>query len=381
MGIIYYLSAIAKYIKEIFYLHWSSRTPLESEGALPFKVINLKLSFFPLLIHKSFGGVSMIFRSINFTLLNNEVKCFFESDLKKILKNYASTGESVFIFERPMGITLLKTVSECPKILRAHNFEKHFHLEGGPLSKLINNTICGHLEEDFVSQCDLIFGITKEEINSMSEEYSIPLEKFVWIPCPIDINSIRLISEKEKEKAKEELGLGNKKTAIFIGSGSYQNQIYCVPIIQKLAKNYPNIQFLIVGNVSKFFTPSHNLLLFGYVSDEKKRMLLSSADVALNPVKTGSGMNIKMLEYLAHGVPVITTFKGMRGFSLRDGIDVFVASTERDFNDLISKFANDELPLEKVRKNARRLIEKEYSFEVVGKRAFLAIKKVYEKYY
>ena len=41
-------------------------------------------------------------------------------------------------------------------------------------------------------------------------------------------------------------------------------------------------------------------------------------DLAINPVTTGSGTNLKMLDYMAAGVPVLSTPHGARGLGLLD---------------------------------------------------------------
>lgn len=51
----------------------------------------------------------------------------------------------------------------------------------------------------------------------------------------------------------------------------------------------------------------------GRVSQAELAVLLASVDVALNPMTSGSGSNLKMLDYTASGVPVLTTPFGNRG--------------------------------------------------------------------
>ena len=47
--------------------------------------------------------------------------------------------------------------------------------------------------------------------------------------------------------------------------------------------------------------------------------LLGCVDVALNPMRTGSGTNLKLIEYLACGVPAVSTPFGVRGLAVVDG--------------------------------------------------------------
>jgi glycosyltransferase involved in cell wall biosynthesis len=68
--------------------------------------------------------------------------------------------------------------------------------------------------------------------------------------------------------------------------------------------------------------------LFGVISDELKTALLRVADVALNPMLRGSGTNMKMLDYMAAGVPVISTAVGARGLGLDLKTDLRVAELD-----------------------------------------------------
>lgn len=52
---------------------------------------------------------------------------------------------------------------------------------------------------------------------------------------------------------------------------------------------------------------------------------LAQADVAVNPAISGSGVNIKLVEYLRAGVPVVSTTLATRGLPLRAGVDLEVA--------------------------------------------------------
>ena len=106
--------------------------------------------------------------------------------------------------------------------------------------------------------------------------------------------------------------------ALFIGSWHEPN-VLAVRRILTLAAQLPGVTFAIVGSVG---IPFHdlrlpaNVELWGIVGDELKETLLTVAAVALNPVSEGSGTNMKMLDYLAAGVPVVSTAVGARGLDL-----------------------------------------------------------------
>lgn len=56
-----------------------------------------------------------------------------------------------------------------------------------------------------------------------------------------------------------------------------------------------------------------NVRLAGFVEREALLDFYRAADIALNPMFQGSGTNIKMLDYMAAGLPILTTSKGARG--------------------------------------------------------------------
>jgi glycosyltransferase involved in cell wall biosynthesis len=60
-------------------------------------------------------------------------------------------------------------------------------------------------------------------------------------------------------------------------------------------------------------------------------VFLSAAGVAVNPAVSGSGVNIKMLEYLNAGVPVVSTRRGAAGLHLAAGVDLQVADSAQNF--------------------------------------------------
>jgi len=58
---------------------------------------------------------------------------------------------------------------------------------------------------------------------------------------------------------------------------------------------------------------------------------LAHADVSINPAVSGSGVNIKLVEYLAAGAPVVSTTRGSAGLGLTPGHDLLVADTPAKF--------------------------------------------------
>ena len=75
-----------------------------------------------------------------------------------------------------------------------------------------------------------------------------------------------------------------------------------------------HIYFLILGSVAPRPERSGALIVTGRVPDVVP--YFAASDVGLNPITRGAGANVKLFEYIASGLPVISTSFGVRGTSL-----------------------------------------------------------------
>lgn len=128
---------------------------------------------------------------------------------------------------------------------------------------------------------------------------------------------ISFAGAKKRRKFRRRLAYPSEKLALFLGSGHGPNVEAALAIVE-MAGILPHVQFIIAGGAStqlalrKAAKPA-NVHLAGLVSEKVKNALLLAANVGLNPVLSGSGTNLKILEYLASGLQTISTPCGIRG--------------------------------------------------------------------
>lgn len=106
-------------------------------------------------------------------------------------------------------------------------------------------------------------------------------------------------------------------SAIFLGSKWGPNRNAANYILTNLAPENPDVVFHIVGNVCDVLSVESlpaNVQLHGEVSEEALAALMRKTHIGLNPIIDGAGSNVKLADYLAHGLRVITSEKGARGF-------------------------------------------------------------------
>jgi glycosyltransferase involved in cell wall biosynthesis len=110
-----------------------------------------------------------------------------------------------------------------------------------------------------------------------------------------------------------------------------------------------------------------NVVARGRIDDLELRALLSVADVALNPMRTGGGTNLKLVEYLAAGAPVLTTELGTRGVDIEHGVHAIVAELP-DFPDALRTMLADPTGSDARAARGRAVVEREYSWDVLADR-------------
>jgi len=167
------------------------------------------------------------------------------------------------------------------------------------------------------------------------EQFEIPggTDSFV-IPNGCDFD---WISEGgDPEAAAEECGVsGDRFTCVFLGSYDYApNHSAATLIDEEIAPALPDIDFLLLGrNPPSLSEPT--VYTPGYVDELAGALQL--ADVALCPLFSGSGTKLKMLDYFAAGLPVVSTPVGVQGLLVAPGEDVLVYDSATGFVDGIER--------------------------------------------
>lgn len=108
---------------------------------------------------------------------------------------------------------------------------------------------------------------------------------------------------------------------------------------------------------------------------EGTRRAYKEASIFVSPVRGPGGSRLKNLAAMASRLPIVTTTIGAQGIGVENGEDVLVRDQPQEIADAIVQLFKNPTLANKLAKNARRLAEKEFSWEVVGKR----LEHVYEE--
>ncbi len=225
----------------------------------------------------------------------------------------------VVIISHPYLYDEVARVEKAPTIIyEAHNVEYDLKSKVLPASakKLLDEVY--RVEKACCERSNLIMTCLPEDSKRLSELYTVDPAKFIEVPNGVDVGCVQFVSAEERQINKRSLGLEGEFLALFMGSWHPPNLEACEEIF-KMANDLPDIKFLLLGSQCTAFKdrqlPS-NVGLLGVVDDLQKNFIFGLVDVALNPMRSGSGTNLKMFDYIAAGIPVITTWFGARGLGL-----------------------------------------------------------------
>jgi len=145
----------------------------------------------------------------------------------------------------------------------------------------------------------------------------------------------------------------------------FYNEIF--PLIRNAV---PNVKFYVVGNyppqkISKLMS-NGDIVVTGHVEDV--RPYFDKSAVFVCPLRSGSGMQAKILEAMAMGVPVVTTSMGFEALEADAGKDIIVADGAKKFADEVIKLLKDKERRQNVAQSARKLVEQKYGWSSVVKR-------------
>lgn len=283
------------------------------------------------------------------------------------------------IVSHPFPLPAVESLSpDVPLFYDAQDVEldlKSMALRGSQVGQRILEEI-RNVEERCCLASTLVFACSAENGTRFEEAYGLPPDRLVVIPNGVDVDSIDFVGPEQREARKKEIGLPGVPTGLFIGSWHPPN-IDAVRNLSSIAERRPEMRFLVLGGVGGAFAReplARNLGLLGFVDGETKELVSCISDVALNPMSWGSGTNLKMLEYCAAGIPVLTTEFGLRGLSLRTGDHVWGARLE-DFPEVLLEMSHRSLELRTRSEAARQLVERHYDWDVIAERMSSALKK------
>ena len=177
------------------------------------------------------------------------------------------------------------------------------------------------VERDLCRRADLVLTCSHEDRDLFHRLYEIPFGKCLVVPNGTFVGEPPDAVGAPRQEAP--VGAGRQtardvpRQPVSTERGSGGLHLYGT------GAGLPDVNFAICGGVGSAIDQASlarrgiaNVRITGVVDDTARRDYLAAADVAVNPMFSGSGTNIKMFDFMAAGLPVISTPTGARGINL-----------------------------------------------------------------
>ncbi len=259
----------------------------------------------------------------------------FARQFNKTLRRELKYADAV-ILSHPFMLGFVKDSGKKVKrlYLDSHNTEielKDALYRQGILSKYLKNKVRDG-EQEAAQRSHAVFCVSEQNKKHFTK---IKSDRLYVCPNGVDAIPERKLSAAEKYEKRREFDLSREPLLVFVGSEHDPNVEAAKIIVEDLAPHLTSALFLLIGSVCNRFKSkaiADNVLLMDVLETETKDTLLSVCDIALNPLLRGSGTSLKLFDYLAAGLPVISTEAGVRGVDHEECQAIIVTEPENFLN-------------------------------------------------
>ncbi len=186
-------------------------------------------------------------------------------------------------------------------------------------------------------------------------------EKIEVVPNGIDASFFQ--AKKATEKLYDLVFVGNLSYAPNIKAANY--------IVEHIAKWDPSLKILIAGanpssELKAKIKKHKQVALSGWMDDIKDAYL--SGKIFIAPMTNGTGMQNKLLEAMALGIPCITTNLANNGILATPNKTIIVANTPEQFQENIVLLLKEESIREEISQAAKSWVKEKYNWKEINLR-------------
>lgn len=297
-------------------------------------------------IHSHKRGILSDDSDVEYHLIPEDV-FYNPEELKNIISEHKL---DILQFEDAVSVLRYKNIIEAlnvPVCLELHDIEAAlFEGLGFPGEDITAMKAITALACDSV---DAVICMTAKDQTELINDIGIDSSRLFLVPNPIDTKLFPY--HGANIKTNNLLFIGN----MFYWPNAQAASVLVRSIFPKVLKQCPDAHLTLVGLIPpsiKKQCASHVVTCTGSVSEINS--YLQNATIGLCPVQAGSGMKVKILNYCASGIPVITTSLGHSGYEGIDGIIVEDDITK--YPEIIVKTLKDKNKLGDLGRRARRSV-------------------------
>lgn len=212
-------------------------------------------------------------------------------------------------------------------------------------------------EQQICKEFDEVIAISEDE-EAVFKTY-IKDKEFAIVPNGVDLEYF----------AYESLEY-NPKQLVFVGAMDYYANVDCIThfvhnILPLIRVRVPDVKLYIVGAnptaaVRRLGLDS-NIIVTGRVDDVRPYLKDSCCSVA--PFRIARGIQNKILQAMASGVPVVTSSKGNEGINAVHGESIYVTDEFQEFADYVVRLITDSHTRMRISHSGRSFVKERFQWE------------------
>jgi glycosyltransferase involved in cell wall biosynthesis len=286
----------------------------------------------------------------------NEIKSFHK-ELKKIVKH--NNIDLIHVQGHFLGLSLVN-FQEVPKLLDLADsmtlyLERKIKIETSLSNKLKNLFYYNwykNIEKRLLENYKIVTVVSDQDLFTLKTIYENTL--IMSIPNGINTDFFHPIYQDEYYHS-----------IFFHGTMDFKPNIDAVnyiydQILPLIRKEIPNLKFFVIGrnptpDIEKL-DDGKRVIVTGKVEDI--RIYISKCNIALMPMKSGSGIKNKILEAMSMEKPVITNPMGAEAFDEEIKNVLLIGKNERELAQYIIKLLKNSHMRQEIGKESRKLVKK-----------------------
>lgn len=217
-------------------------------------------------------------------------------------------------------IFLAPSASRKLRVLSTHNVAHHL-LDGQDAwrTRLMRGLV-RDIEIRAAEACDILVSCCADDARFF--ETNAHVRQAVVVPNGVDLPRFAGI-ESQRAEARRELGVSDPAKLFLFTASKWGPNREAFAYLEAFARSHEQllvergIHIAVVGNVVA--QPVHRPGFTAMGRVDRLEPYFAAADAAINPIESGAGTTVKMGEFIAARLPILTTPFGARGFRVEHG--------------------------------------------------------------
>lgn len=247
---------------------------------------------------------------------------------------------------------------DCRTILSEHNVEYR-------LAERLDISLASVLrrfETGVARRVDTVVTVSEDDRNILRRD--LDHTELVVAPNGVDIERYRPRDEPAVKEIHDRYDLESPVYVYHGNLGNAQNREAVAELLDDVfpavREQVPSASLLLIGSEPPR-VDHPGVVCPGVVDDLPAHIAV--ADAAVVPLRSGSGTNLKILEYLASGVPTVTTPIGAEGLPLEDDETALIETKSQQLGTAAIRLVQDANLRERLGKAGRQLATEQFSWD------------------